>query len=169
MIDQAVDGARAGLVATVLMSGVMGVAGSARIMAEYPPERIARRMLRAVGSDRSTAERLDGLSGAAAHLAFGAFLGSMFNLGIATASRALLPGDQPLPRVARPVAGTAFGLSVYLLSYWGWIPALGLLPAPKRDTAGRQFSMLIAHLAFGLVLGYRAGERAPEHRARPQE
>ncbi len=46
-----------------------------------------------------------------------------------------------------------FGSGIWVVSYWGWLPSLGILPPPDRDRVDRQASMLVAHLVFGLALG----------------
>jgi hypothetical protein len=44
-------------------------------------------------------------------------------------------------------------LSVWALSYQGWVPALGILPPASRDQPGRQWTMVAAHVVYGVVLG----------------
>jgi hypothetical protein len=144
-----------GAVATVAMSGAMLVAGRLGLMGEYPPERIAHRGLRDSGWGPIGAEELDGPVGAALHVAFGAMLGAAFAAAITPAVGAVrrrLPAP-PSAAVMLPIAGVAFGSGVWLVSYWGWIPSLGILPSPDRDRPGRQVAMLVAHWVFGAALG----------------
>jgi hypothetical protein len=149
-------GAAAGTVATVAMSGLMLAAGRAGL-GEYPPERIARRGLRRGGRGPIRAEALDGPLGAVLHVAFGAALGTAFAATIPPVARRLRGRLRAVRRTPAPallaVAGVAFGSTVWLVSYWGWIPSLGLLPTPDRDRTDRQATMLAAHWVYGGVLG----------------
>jgi hypothetical protein len=124
-------------------------------MGEYPPERIARVGLIRAGHGPFTAEQLDGWIGTGLHVGFGAALGATFAAGIAPVARSIrrrLPSRPPL-RAVVPAAGVVFATGVWLTSYWGWVPALGILPPPDRDRPDRQASMLVAHWVFGAVLG----------------
>jgi hypothetical protein len=55
--------------------------------------------------------------------------------------------------LSAPVHGIGYGLGIYALSYQGWVPALGILPPPRRDRSDRQVTMAPAHVAYGAVLG----------------
>lgn len=148
-------GLAGGTAATMAMSAAMLVAGRAGAMGEYPPERIARAGL--VHADRGpiAAEQLDGIVGAALHLGFGAAIGAGFATLVAPGLgrlRARLPGHPP-PALLLPAAGVTVATGVWVVSYGGWIPALGLLPPVTRDRLDRQVAMLLAHWVFGAVLG----------------
>jgi hypothetical protein len=141
-------GAAEGSVATLAMSGVMLGARKAGWLGEPPPRKITWHALRrAVGPVRSWRAR--NAASTAAHLAFGAAAGSVFEAAYARWGR----------RGAGPLAGAAFGAAVWLVSYAGWVPALGILPPPHRDRPGRQGWMLAAHLVYGAVLGALADRR----------
>ncbi|HET7028133.1 MAG TPA: hypothetical protein VFI28_10630 [Candidatus Limnocylindrales bacterium] len=148
-------GGISGGAATLAMTGAMLAAGRLGLMGEYPPERIARRGLRDTGWGPISAEALDGPVGAALHVAFGAMLGAAFAAAIApvvAAVRRRLPA-RPSAAVMLPIAGVAFGSGVWLVSYWGLIPSLGILPPPDRDRPDRQVAMIAAHWVFGAALG----------------
>jgi hypothetical protein len=154
-------GAAEGTAATLAMSGFMYAAQRAGQLGEMPPRRIASAMAgRLLGRGRSS-RRKDAL-GAAAHLAFGAGVGALFHAGVLRASGM---------GAARPLAGAAYAAVVWLVSYAGWIPALGILPPPHRDRPGRPRAMLAAHLVYGVVLGLLASRDAaavsPAGRSRP--
>jgi hypothetical protein len=143
-------GAADGAAATLAMSGVMFAAKRAGWLGEMPPRRISRI---ALGRRRGGALRdpANDVLGAAAHLAFGAAAGALFERSYRRRGR---PGLGPL-------AGAAFGAAVWLVSYAGWVPALGLMPPPRRDRPGRPTAMIVAHLVYGTVLGSLADRRVP--------
>lgn len=122
------------------MSAVMFGAKRLGLMGEMPPERITARALNWAGVSRGRQEQ--DLLASAAHVGFGTVAGAIFG--------ALRPLLRPLPA---PLAGSLFGAGVWLVSYKGWVPALGILPPPEHDRPGRPQSMLLAHLVYGAVLG----------------
>jgi hypothetical protein len=121
------------------MSGLMLAARRAGLMGRMPPEKITSRALDRLGVHRSREEQ-DAVA-TAAHFAFGAGAGSLFG-----AARRVVP----LPPV---LVGLGYGAAIWFVSYRGWVPALGILPPPDRDRAGRPASMLAAHLVYGAALG----------------
>ena len=145
-------GAVAGSLATVAMSAVMFGAKRLGLMGEMPPEKITARFLDRLGWTSRSGGTQD-LMAAIAHVGFGAAAGSLF----AILERRFRP---PAPPV---LAGVVFGTGVWLISYQGWVPALGLMAPPSRDRPGRPQSMLVAHLVFGSVLGALLG-RPPRER-----
>ena len=64
---------------------------------------------------------------------------------------------RPHPPVPTVPAGILFGTAVWLVSYQGWVPALGIMAPPSRDRPGRPQAMLAAHLLYGAVLGVVVG------------
>jgi hypothetical protein len=84
----------------------------------------------------------------AAHFAYGALTGALFAVG---RRRGLL-------------AGGAWGLAVWGLSYLGWIPAVRLLRPATRHPAHRNALMIAAHAVWGttLAFGLREIEAAAE-------
>lgn len=133
-------GTLAGVVATVPMSAVMWLAQRRGYLGELPPERITQAALGAVGVD-ATDETTDVLT-LVNHLGFGAAIGTVY-----AALRD--PGPQVAPDL---IAGAAFGLTVWLVSYEGWVPAAGIMPNVQWDQPGRPESMAAAHVVFGTVL-----------------
>ena len=49
--------------------------------------------------------------------------------------------------------GPLFGLFVWLTSYFGLLPALGILKSAEKHPARRNLLMILAHLVWGLFLG----------------
>ncbi len=139
-----IDGIRDGAIATAAMSAVMLAGDRAGLMPEPPPTTITRDALEEVGVDRPA---LIAVAAPAAHLAFGALGGALY-----VALRRVLPGPGWL-------LGILFGLSVWAVSYKGWIPGLGILPPPEHDRPGRPAVMIAAHVVYGIVLGRLGGSR----------
>jgi uncharacterized membrane protein YagU involved in acid resistance len=54
------------------------------------------------------------------------------------------------PRIGR-IGGAAAGGAVWLTSYMGWIPAMGLLKPATAHPLRRDAAMLAAHLLWGLA------------------
>lgn len=46
----------------------------------------------------------------------------------------------------------AVGLAIWLVSYFGWIPALRTLAPPSEDRPGRAWTMFAAHVVYGATL-----------------
>ena len=141
--ERAGEGAAGGAMATLAMSALMLAAGRIGLMGRYPPEKLASFTLARLGVGPLARWKADGPLAALLHLAFGASLGAAFSL-LPARVRHVAP---------EPLVGAAFGTLVWLVSYWGWIPTLGVLPPPDRDRADRQISMLVAHWVFGAALG----------------
>jgi hypothetical protein len=73
------------------------------------------------------------------HFGFGALAGSLYSgLGI----------DKERPAIAGP----AFGVAVWAVSYLGWVPVLGLMAPATRQPARRNGMMIFAHLVWGAAL-----------------
>lgn len=140
MIGGVVRGALAGAAATVAMSIIMVVSERIGLMGRHPPERIVERGM-AVADEPPSPDTVDAMAGAA-HLAFGTVGGAAF--GLLMNSRASVTGQ----RLAIPWA-----LIIWLVSYFGWIPALRILPPPTEDRPGRAWTLLFAHLVYGVTLG----------------
>jgi hypothetical protein len=123
------------------------------LMGAMPPEKITARLLDRLGWQRRSREAQD-VAASLAHLGFGAAGGSLFAL----LERGLRPPGPPV------VAGTLFAAGVWLVSYMGWVPALGILPPAHRDRPGRPQSMLAAHLVYGAALGFLIGSGSPRRK-----
>lgn len=140
-------GAVAGTVATLPMSAVMVAAGRLGVMNRPPPKRIVEEALDATGIPHS--EPTEAALAVAAHFGFGAAAGGVYTT--------------ITPRRFRGVrSGICFGLLVWAVSYAGWIPGLRILPPPAKDRPGRQWTMVVAHVVYGAVLGRLARPRRHE-------
>ena len=128
-------GPLAGTLATIPMSLVMLVAG--RLVGRQAPEAIVRSAVQAATGEQAS-KPVARLLSSLAHLGFGAGVGAGYVL---------------LPRSGPPLLrGVGTALAVYLVSYQGWVPALGILPPASRDRPGRVTVMVTAHLVFGAAL-----------------
>ncbi|WP_229802858.1 DUF6789 family protein [Planobispora rosea] len=136
MIRDLVRGGVAGLLATAAMSVVMVAGDRAGLMRDQPPKRITRAFL---PGNRHRPKPGEGVLGALAHAGFGAAGGALFGL---------------LTRGRRPPApaGIGYGLAIWLVSYQGWVPGLGILPPISRDRPGRVAVMAAGHVVYGAAL-----------------
>lgn len=130
------EGAAAGALATGAMTAFMRGAQRAGALGRLPPRIITAEALDAAGVERTRKE--EQALGMVNHFLFGAGAGALY---------ALLPRRHPTLW-----GGMLFGSAVWLVSYWGWVPALGILPPPPEDRPGRPTAMVIAHWVFGASL-----------------
>lgn len=135
-------GAASGAVATLAMSGMMFAAQRAGLMGSMPPEKITTVLIRRMGWRRPP-EPARNAAAALLHLAFGAGAGALYGV---FRLRRRLPGP-PI------VTGVLFAAGIWLVSYAGWVPAMGIMAPPPKDRPGRPESMIAAHVVFGAVLG----------------
>lgn len=138
------SGALAGLLATVPMTLVMELLHRQLPRHErhsLPPRTVTMQVARATGQYQQLdkAQRL-GLT-LASHFAYGAITGSAYAPLARWLRLPLVPG------------GLGFGLLVWLISYLGWLPAVGLFPPPHREAPRRITLMIAAHVVWGLALG----------------
>lgn len=131
------------LLSRLLMGGLAGLAGTVAMTAAMnrlhprlprseryplPPREITARLLRP-SSDERTKDIAIG-----AHHAYGAAAGALL-------------------AAARPRLTTRFGLpagvAVWGASYFGWIPALGVLRPASQHPAARNALMIAVHLVWG--------------------
>jgi hypothetical protein len=139
-------GVVAGTLATFFMSAVMLVSKRLGLVGAMPPEKVTAKLLNEAGIHRSAKEQ-DAIA-TALHFGFGAAAGAAF----ATVA--------PRPLLVRIPTGMAYGAAIWGVSYMGWIPAIGIMPAADRDRRDRQAVMLAGHLVFGAALGVLVGRRS---------
>lgn len=139
-VSRAIRGSLVGAVATVAMSVVMLASQRAGLMLKQPPERVVERG--ADAADLPADESAVDVAASVAHVAFGAAGGLAFGL-----LRPRLPSVPPEP------IGLAWGLVIWAVSYFGWVPALRIVPPPTDDRPGRAWTMALAHVVYGLALG----------------
>jgi hypothetical protein len=76
------------------------------------------------------------------------------HFGFGAAAGALMAGARP-PGV---VGGSLWGLLVWLASYFGWVPASGILRPASSHPARRNALMILVHLVWGSVAALTARE-----------
>jgi glycine/D-amino acid oxidase-like deaminating enzyme/nitrite reductase/ring-hydroxylating ferredoxin subunit len=135
-------GGAGGAVATAAMSGALVMQRKLGLLGEHPPRKIVRGLRWRLGW-LGTSRRRENAATVAAHWGFGVASGALFGL---------LHGRRR-GFAASTLVGAGFGLAVWAASYYGWVPALGLMRPPHRDRPMRPTSMAAAHLLFGSVLG----------------
>ncbi len=143
------DGGIGSGVGTMAMSLVMRGARRAGLVGALPPGRMAAALCNAVGLRARPRWARNALA-VVLHLGVGAAAGGLF---------ALLRGRLRMP-VAPALQGLAYGVVVWLVSYMGWVPAVGLLPVATRDEPRRPVGMVVAHGVYGAVLGALVGHRS---------
>ena len=145
-----VAGAAAGSAATLCMTAVMMALHRALPRGQrypLPPRQIALRVAEAVRLRREMNEPARSAATLAAHFAFGTAT------GVAYAPLAAALRSTP----ACAGAGVAFGLLVWLVSYAGWLPAVGLYAPPQNQPAARNALMVAAHVVWGGMTGLLIG------------
>jgi uncharacterized membrane protein YagU involved in acid resistance len=145
MLVSMLRGGVAGLLATAPMTVVMAILF--RFLPRHeqyplPPRQIEERVSHEAGIGHRMDEGEHRVLTTLAHFGYGALTGAGYGL----VAHALRP--PPL------LAGSGFGLVVWLVSYLGWLPALKILPSATEQPGGRNMLMITAHLVWGAVLGW---------------
>ncbi|WP_141733391.1 DUF6789 family protein [Oligoflexus tunisiensis] len=137
------NGALAGLVATVPMTGAMFLMRRWQQpqVQSLPPEKVADGIAKKLevdqDMDRSEKAAFTWLS----HFGFG------------TGTGVLYPLVTPKPEEQSVLKGMLFGLGVWTVSYSGWIPAAGILRFPTKQSRSQVALQIMTHLVWGGVLG----------------
>jgi hypothetical protein len=143
LASRLLSGALAGLTATTAMTAAMRRLHAALSPEErypLPPREITERL---VPDDLSETAVRD--SALAAHFAYGAVVGALLAAGA--------------PRQGAK-AGAVAGAAVWAASYFGWIPAFGVLRPASTHPLRRDALMISAHLVWGAVNALAARELA---------
>lgn len=132
-------GAIGGLLATVPMTLAMGALYRRLPQEErypLPPREITQNLLQKVEADALLDEEQHVELSLVSHFGYGALAGALY------------PATRQ--RVAHPlVYGSGYGVAIWAASYFGWIPALHILPPPHRHPANRRRLMIAVHLVWG--------------------
>ncbi|WP_367379199.1 DUF6789 family protein [Subtercola boreus] len=133
-----VGGTTAGVLATAAMSTVFIAADRMRLIDRKPPQIIVDHFFPT--SRTNTADRTALLG----HFAYGAAGGA----GYAAFAYALRRSGR-----VNACSGFGYGLLVWAVSYEGWLPLVGVLPPAHRDRPGRAWTIVAAHIIYGISLG----------------
>jgi putative membrane protein len=112
---------------------------------QVEPFRLTNRLAAMAGVEDDFPEPALDAAAVAGHIAYGAAMGSLYGM---------IEPHIPGPAVGK---GIGFGLSVWAGSYAGWLPAVGLFPAPQDRPARRNAAIIGAHVVWGAVLGALTG------------
>jgi hypothetical protein len=129
-----------GALATLAMSSLMLASQRAGFLRKYPPERVVERAAHA--AELPIDEETVDVAASVAHVGFGMAGGAVFGL--------LRPR---LPAIPSEAFAVAWALVIWAGSYFGWVPALRIIPSPTEDRPGRAWTMALAHVVYGLALG----------------
>jgi hypothetical protein len=139
--SRALVGAGAGVAATVPQSVIVWGLRWAGVYGSPPaPEQVSERISRPVLNLRALPAPARISVKLVQHVGFGALCGAGY--GLATTK---------LPPTA--ITGVLTGLGVWAVNYAGWLPAAHIMPPPHNDETGRQGTLLLAHMVYGLALG----------------
>lgn len=143
-------GAIAGTGGTVAMTAFMEGARAFGAMDELPARKIMAHTFDALGIKPS--KRVLGVAALAAHFGIGAAVGA--GIALLRELGASKPGVLPAAKLAT---------GVWALAYQGVLPALGLMPHPKKDRSERPTAILAAHWIYGAT--FDAIEKRMKHAA----
>jgi len=147
-------GAIGGVVAGVIVSGVMAMGRDAgllhKILADHASDWLDRRFNTRDWAGEDGAEALEQANHLAASAAFGAVYG------------ATRPLTQSVPPVA---AGALFGAGLYAVAIAGVAPSIGLTPDPDHESDAVRLQRLGLHVLFGVITALVADALAPVRRA----
>jgi putative membrane protein len=106
-----------------------------------PPRQITEEITEQVGlAEHLNEEGLVGLA-VLSHFGYGALFGSIYALF-----------EQRLP-IHSSLKGAWSGVALWMGSYLGWLPALGILTPATRHPWRRNLLMIVAHVIWGVTLG----------------
>ena len=143
-ITSAAAGSASGFIATVPMTLAMTAMHRqlpAHEQQPLPPRQITDELVERAGAAENLKEGEMRALAYVNHFGYGAGSGAAFGV---VASR------MPLPPV---MTGVAFALSVWTLSYLGWLPAARILPPATEQPARRNALMIAAHVVWGASMG----------------
>lgn len=136
-------GALGGTLATVPMTVVMEVLFRrlpSNLRYPLPPREVTMAVAHRAGLAGRMSEQTRAGTSLTAHFGYGLLTGALYPLTTRRRPR------HPL------LHGSLYGLVVWALSYFGWIPALRLLATPLRHPPPRRRLMIAAHLVWGAAV-----------------
>jgi uncharacterized membrane protein YagU involved in acid resistance len=106
-----------------------------------PPREITEEIAERVGIKDQMNEGELVASSLVSHFGYGALTGAGYGL---------VEQNFPLPS---SIKGTLAGLAIWVGSYLGWLPAMGILRPATRHPWRRNLLMIVAHVVWGVTLG----------------
>jgi hypothetical protein len=166
LIKDILIGSASGTAATIPMTAAMELLRYATLRSKagtFPPRQVALGMIEQAGLKKAL--RPFGEPGliaitTATHFGFGGVAGGLYGMAMSLLQRRG-PGssshstDKPKPNSKTKAAaiGACFGLGVWTSSYFGWLPALGIIK-PQGDFPIRKNIILgCSHLVWGAATG----------------
>jgi uncharacterized membrane protein YagU involved in acid resistance len=137
-------GAVAGFIATVPMTIFMLIGWRflpRREKYPLPPRLITEEITERLGIEDEMSEEQLVAATLASHFGYGALFGAIYSTF-----------DKKLP-IHPSFKGALTGLAIWVGSYLGWLPALGILRSAIRHPWQRNLLMIVAHLVWGVTLG----------------
>ncbi|HET9589599.1 MAG TPA: DUF6789 family protein [Anaerolineales bacterium] len=143
------NGALAGFVATAPMTAAMVIGwGLLPAHEKYPlpPRQIVGEVARRFGVEDDLNEGQLVATTLFSHFGYGALFGGVY---------ASLEQNLSWPASLK---GTLAGLALWVGSYLGWLPAVGVLSPATRHPWRRNLLMIAAHIVWGLTMGILSGK-----------
>ena len=138
------NGALAGFIATAPMSLTMVLGWRLlprREKYHLPPRLITEKIAEQVGIEDHIGEKeLIGLT-VVSHFGYGAVFGAVYCLF-----------EQGI-RIHSSLKGALSGMALWMGSYLGWLPAIGILTPATQHPRRRNLLMIVAHVIWGVTLG----------------
>jgi uncharacterized membrane protein YagU involved in acid resistance len=137
-------GALAGFVATAPMSLSMLIGW--RLLPKHekyhlPPRLITEEITKRAGIEDQLSENALVRLTTMTHFGYGAFFGWLYALF-----------EQGIP-LHSSLKGALAGVALWVGSYLGWLPAMGILSSARRHPWRRNLLMIVAHMIWGVTLG----------------
>lgn len=137
-------GAIAGFIATAPMSIFMVIGWRLlprREQYHLPPRLITEEITEQVGLEKHLNE--EGLVGLTifSHFGYGALFGAIYAL------------FEQLVTLHSSLKGSLYGVAIWIGSYLGWLPVMGILKPATKHPWRRNVLMIVAHVIWGVTLG----------------
>ena len=141
-MNRLLAGTISGFAATLPMTLVMQVLHRwpHRERDALPPQQITEELAKRAGVMKHLNEPELEAAVLANHFGFGAVGGTAYAAAL---------GKVNLPPALK---GTIWGMTIWFISYLGWIPAANILPPATEASRQRNFLMIVAHLVWGVSL-----------------
>lgn len=107
---------------------------------EFAPQKAVEWAERAVGRPDMLDEPTEMKAAMGTHLGYSALAGAVYGL--------VRPSTSDLPT---PVAGAAFGMSVWALSFEGWMPAVGIMERTTDKPVTKWPAPIMGHMVYGIT------------------